>query len=196
MELFEDLNKKEKLLSKLKNYSFYYKIPIIKDEVLYFLRKIIFKNNFINIIEIGSAIGYSALGMLNIKNNIQTIERDYQRYQLALNFFKNYNYKIDFIWSEAFFYQPTKKYDLIFIDAAKVQYKKLFEKYSLFLNDNGMIICDNISLYNFNFKTNSRRIRRMKKKMDDFECFLKINNVFETVFYNIGDGLSVSKKLF
>ncbi|WBL31396.1 O-methyltransferase [Candidatus Phytoplasma sacchari] len=187
---------KEKLLFKLKNYSLKNNIPIIKDETLLFLQKIISKNKIIDILEIGTAIGYSALGMNNSQNNIQTIERDYYKYNLALVFFKNKKYMIDFIWTEAFFYEPKKKYDLIFIDASKAQYKNLFKKYSLFLNNRGIIICDNINLDIFSNKTRSRRIVRIIKKMNDFKSFLKKNVNFKTFFYNIGDGISVSQKFF
>ncbi|WCA22450.1 O-methyltransferase [Candidatus Phytoplasma oryzae] len=188
------MEEKKKLLLKLKKYSFDNHIPIVKDDTLFFLQKIIFDKKIINIMEIGTAIGYSALGMSNYNNHIQTIERDYEKYKLALYFFKNSNYKIDFIWSEAFCYQPKQKYDLIFIDAAKVQYQKLFEKYSLFLNSKGLIICDNINLNKLKNKKNLKRIIRIMEKMNDFKLFLKKNILFKTIFYNIGDGISISQK--
>ncbi|KAB8121888.1 O-methyltransferase ['Cynodon dactylon' phytoplasma] len=192
------MNTKESLLFKLKKYAIEHNIPIIKDETLYFLKKIIFEKKIIDIMEIGTAIGYSALGMSNNYNNIQTIERDYYRYKLTHIFFKNTNYKIEFIHSEAFFYQPHKKYDLIFIDAAKTQYQKLFEKYSFFLNHDGIIICDNINFLSHVKSTdsNSKRIIRIKQKINDFKIFLQKNTFFQTFFYDIGDGLSLSKKNF
>jgi predicted O-methyltransferase YrrM len=188
---------KKKLLIKLKKCSILNNIPIVKDETLFFLQKIIKKNKLINILEIGTAIGYSALGMNNHLNNIQTIERDFNKYKLALNFFKNYNFKIDFILSEAFFYQPKKKYDLIFIDAAKAQYQKLFNKYNFFLKKKGIIICDNINYFNNSISLKkSRSTKRIIKKINDFKFFLEKNIFFKTIFLNIGDGISISTKYF
>ncbi|WP_323847741.1 MAG: hypothetical protein Q2306_00130 [Phytoplasma sp.] len=187
---------KIKYLQKIKKYALENNIPIIHDETLIFLQKIIQKYNLINILEIGSAIGYSALAMSNEKNNIQTIERDYNKYKLALHFLDNKKFNIDFIWSEAFFYQPIKKYDLIFIDAAKAQYKKLFQKYNLFVNENKFIIFDNLNfrdLYIDNLDI-SRSTRRLIKKINEFKVFLKNNYFLKTFFLNIGDGLSVSQK--
>ncbi|WP_225695974.1 O-methyltransferase [Candidatus Phytoplasma sp. AldY-WA1] len=189
-------NEKEKFLKNIKTYALENNIPIIHDETLIFLQDIIKKNNLINILEIGTAIGYSALAMNNDKNNIQTIERDYNKYKIALDFFHEKKFNIEFIWSEALFYQPNKKYDLIFIDAAKVQYQKLFEKYNIFLNKNKFIICDNLNFHNLDINNPklSRSTKRLIQKMNYFKFFLKNNSFFETTFLNIGDGISISRK--
>ncbi|MDV3196185.1 MAG: hypothetical protein Q8885_01485 [Candidatus Phytoplasma stylosanthis] len=79
---------KKKYLKKIKKYALQNKIPIIHDETLLFLQKIIQKKKKINILEIGTAIGYSSLAMSNETNKIDTLERDYNKYQLSLYFFK------------------------------------------------------------------------------------------------------------
>ncbi|WP_341266538.1 hypothetical protein [Candidatus Phytoplasma fraxini] len=187
---------KIKYLRKIKKYALEHNIPIIHGETLIFLQKIIKKNNLINILEIGSAIGYSALAMSNEQNHIQTIERDFHKYKLALHLLEKTTFNIEFIWSEALFYQPTKKYDLIFIDAAKVQYQKLFQKYNLFLNENKFIICDNLNFHDLCIDNPdiSRSTRRLIIKMNEFKVFLQKNYFFTTFFLNIGDGLSISRK--
>ncbi|MEZ0180100.1 O-methyltransferase ['Camptotheca acuminata' phytoplasma] len=189
--------KKQDYLKKLKKISLKNKIPIIQDDTLLFLKKFIKRNKIINILEIGTAIGYSALGMSNENNQIDTIERDYNKYKLALDFFHEGVFNIKFIWAEAFFYQATQKYDLVFIDASKSQYEKIFQKYSVFLNDNGFIICDNLNFHNLNVDDPnlSRSTKRLIVKLNEFMTFLKNNNSFKTLFLNIGDGLSVSQKI-
>lgn len=190
------LSEKEKYLKKIKKYALEHKIPIIHDDTCVFLQKLIKENNLVNILEIGSGVGYSALVMSNENNNVQTIERDFNKYKLSLNFFHKTVFDIEFIWSEAFFYQPKKKYDLIFIDAAKVQYHKLFQKYNMFLNKNKFIICDNLNFHNLdiNDQTISRSTKRLIQKINDFKLFLQNNDSFQTFFINIGDGLSISQK--
>ncbi|KOR75553.1 SAM-dependent methyltransferase [Candidatus Phytoplasma pruni] len=81
---------KEKTLQEIKTYAISHQIPIIHDETKLFLEKMITDNNFRDVLEIGTAIGYSALSMSNEKNNIQTIEREYPNVQLAKDFFKKY----------------------------------------------------------------------------------------------------------
>ncbi|WEK82230.1 MAG: SAM-dependent methyltransferase [Candidatus Phytoplasma pruni] len=185
---------KEKTLQEIKTYAISHQIPIIHDETKLFLEKMITDNNFRDVLEIGTAIGYSALSMSNEKNNIQTIEREYPNVQLAKDFLKNISHEIEVIWSEAFFYQPQKKYDFIFIDASKVQYEKLFKKYQFFLKDNGVIVCDNLNFHNLDVNTISRSAKRIITKLNSFKTFLTENREFKTIFKDIGDGLSISWK--
>ncbi|QTX02665.1 SAM-dependent methyltransferase [Candidatus Phytoplasma luffae] len=189
-------NQKENYLKKIKKYALENKIPIVRDDTLLFLQKVIDKINISNILEIGTAIGYSALGMSNEHNQIHTIERDYNKYQLALSFLKQGKFNIEFIWSEALFYHPRQKYDLIFIDIAKAQYIKVFQKYQFFLKKNGIIICDNLNFHNLDIQSLniSRSTKRLIKKINDFKIFLKNNSTFDTLFLDIGDGLSFSVK--
>ena len=86
---------------------------------------------------------------------------------------------------------------MIFIDAAKGQYTNFFEKYKYFLKDNGTIITDNLKFHGYVGKSEtieSKNLRQLVGKIESYIDFLKNNNEFETTFYDIGDGLSVSKK--
>ena len=87
------------------------------------------------------------------------------------------------------------KYDLIFIDAAKGQYTKFFEKYKNFLNPNGTIITDNIKFHGYvgeSSKLDKGNLKSLVEKIENYIEFLKSNTEFDTKFYDIGDGLSVS----
>ena len=119
-------------MEKLEKYAKENNIPIMMKDGIEFLLEFIQRNNVKNILEIGSAIGYSAIRMALIDKNIKvtTIERDNERYEEALKNIKDYNVEeqIIIINDDAFNVELSDKYDLIFIDAAKSQYIKFFEK--------------------------------------------------------------------
>ena len=86
-------------------------------------------------------------------------------------------------------------YDLIFIDAAKGQYTKFFEKYKYFLKPGGVIISDNLKFHGHvgnRINIASRNLKQLVGKIENYIDFLKENEEFETKFYDVGDGLSVS----
>ena len=86
-------------------------------------------------------------------------------------------------------------YDLIFIDAAKGQYTKFFEKYKYFLKPGGVIISDNLKFHgHVGNRENiaNRNLKQLVGKIENYIDFLKENEEFETKFYDVGDGLSVS----
>ena len=88
-------------------------------------------------------------------------------------------------------------YDLIFIDAAKGQNINFFEKYKNFLNNGGTIITDNIEFHGMVGKSQeieSKNLRELVQKMENYIDFLKNNDDFNTEFLSIGDGLSVSTR--
>jgi len=177
------------------------KIPIIQKEGLLFLTDYIKENNVKTILEIGSAVGYSAIKMALIDNDIKitTVERDINRYNEAVNNIKlvGLDNRINIYNVDALEYIDNNKYDLIFIDAAKAQYIKFFEKYKLNLNDNGVIISDNLKFHGFVDNpelTNNRNTKQLAHKIKNYIEFLKTNKEFETTFYELGDGVSISRK--
>ena len=108
----------------------------------------------------------------------------------------NFKNRINVIHGDALEIEIKGKYDLIFIDAAKSQYIKFFEKYKYNLNENGSIITDNLSFHGLvddDSKTNNRNTKQLVKKIRNYIEFLNNNNEFDTEFYKIGDGISVSK---
>ena len=96
-------------------------------------------------------IGYSAIKFASVNDDIYvtTIERDEERYNEAVKNISSNNLsdRINIINADALIYSDDNKYDLIFIDAAKSQYIKFFEKYKNNLSDNGVIISDNLSFH-------------------------------------------------
>ena len=176
-------------------------IPIMEHDGIEFLLKYIKENNVKKILEIGSAIGYSAIRMclINDSINVTTIERDEVRYKEAVKNIKefNLNNRINIIFSDAFDVELNDKFDLIFIDAAKSQYIKFFIKFKENLNNNGVIVSDNLNFHGLTHtkeEIKSRNVRGIVRKLNNYIDFLNNNEEFETIFYDIGDGVSISKR--
>lgn len=186
----------------LENYAHENNIPIMLSDGIEFLLKYIKENNIKNVLEIGSAIGYSAIRMSLVDKDIKvtTIERDEERYQEAIKNIGDFGLEnqINIIFNDAFEVELDDKYDLIFIDAAKSQYIKFFEKFKDNLNDNGVIISDNLNFHGLvheDEKKLSRNVRGLVRKLNNYVEFLKNNKEFKTKFYDIGDGISISKRV-
>ena len=189
-------------IDELEEYAKINRIPIMQKEGIEFLVDYIKKNNIKNILEIGSAIGYSAIKMALVSEDIKvtTIEKDKERYDIAVENINSFGLEnqIKLIYGDALNTEINGVFDLIFIDAAKAQYIKFFEKYDKNLKLNGIIISDNLSFHglveNVESITN-RNTRQLVKKIQKYIDFLKENKKYKTVFYNLGDGIAVSKKI-
>ena len=186
----------------LEEYASKNNIPIMMKDGIEFLLEYIRKNDIKSILEIGSAIGYSAIRMCLVDDNIKvtTIERDVNRYNEAINNIKSFDLenRINIILDDAFNVELNDSYDLIFIDAAKSQYIKFFEKFKLNLNDNGVIVSDNLNFHGLTHtpleEIESRNVKGLVRKLNDYIDFLTDNKEFNTKFYDIGDGISISCK--
>lgn len=188
-------------LEEMEKYAKEQNVPIMEKEGIEFLTKYIKDNNIKSILEIGAAIGYSAIKMVSISDDIKvtTIERDSFRYNEAVKNieYNNLNDRINIILGDALEVNIEGSYDLIFIDAAKAQSIKFFEKYSPLLKDNGTIITDNINFHGLTFSDNpapTRNLRQLTRKIKTYLEFLENNKEYDSKYINIGDGVIVSKK--
>lgn len=188
-------------LSSLKDYASENSVPIMFDEGIEFIVNYIKENDVRFILEIGTAIGYSAIKFAQINPEIRifTIEYDIERYQKAVeNITKlNLDDQITVFLGDALKFDFTEKFDLIFIDGAKSQYINFFEKYKNNLKEYGVFISDNLFFHGMvenpeltqNYST-IKLIRKLKRYID----FLKANTEFQTEFYQLGDGVAVSRR--
>ena len=175
-------------------------VPIMLPDGIEFLLNYIKENNVKTILEIGTAIGYSAIRMALISSDIKvtTIERDIDRYNEAIKNISDFSLEnqINVIYADAFDVDLSEKFDLIFIDAAKSQYIKFFEKFKYNLSDTGTIFSDNLDFHclveNKENVSLSRNVRGLVRKINEYVAFLKDNREFKTDFYSIGDGIGVS----
>lgn len=188
-------------LKKLEEYAKDNNIPIMQKDGIEFLTDYIKKNNIKKVLEIGSAIGYSAIKMALVDDDIliTTIERDKDRFDLAIKNIKEFGLenRINIMNADALDIELTDIYDLIFIDAAKSQYIKFFEKFDKNLVKNGVIVTDNLSFHGLvedDSKTNNRNTKQLVKKIRNYIEYLKSNDNYITNFYKLGDGVAVSIK--
>ena len=189
------------LLEKIEEYAKINNVPIMEPDGIEFLIRYIKENNIKNILEIGTAIGYSSIKMALISKDIKvtTIERDEKRYNEALKNIKEaaLENQITTILQDAFEVNLNEKYDLIFIDAAKAQYIKFFEKFKHNLDDNGVIISDNLEFHGLTHSDHSklsRNVRGLVRKLNNYIEFLENNKEFNTTFIKIGDGIGISTR--
>lgn len=193
---------KYRLVREIKDYAIINKVPIMQDDGIEFLTTFIIKHQIKSVLEIGTAIGYSAIMMCLCNPNLKvtSIERDEKRYLEALNNVKKMHLedRITLIFNDALNVRLTGKFDLIFIDAAKSQNIKFFELFERNLNDNGVIITDNMYFHGLVKKNekeiSSRNVRGIVRKIKDYITFLKENDNYETVIHDVGDGIAVSFK--
>ncbi len=189
------------MLDKLEQTAIKNNIPIMSKDGINYLINFIKENKVKTILEIGTAIGYSAIKMAFIDPEIKivTIERDQNRYNEAIVNVKEFGLEkqIDVILADALEIDITSKFDLVFIDAAKAQYIKFFEKFKHNLNKHGIIVSDNLNFHGLvnSDKTDlSRNLRNLVLKIEKYIQFLENNIEFKTKFINIGDGISISRK--
>ncbi len=193
----------DSLIRQMKEYALDNNVPIMTEGGINYLIKYIKKNNIKNILEVGTAIGYSAILMCSVDEDITvtTIERDEKRYLEALKNIKKAKLedRINLIYHDALDVSVDGEYDLIFIDAAKAQNRNFFEKFKKNLKEDGTIITDNMNFHGLVNKDlesiESRNLRQLVRKVKEYKVFLEENKEFTTEFFDIGDGIAVSKRV-
>ena len=189
------------MLKEIEDYARENNVPIMMPDGIDYLCNYIKEKNIKSILEIGSAIGYSAIRMALVSDdiNITTIEKDKDRYDIAVNNIEKFNLedRINIILGDAIEIEMTDKYDLLFIDAAKGKNIFFFEKYKHNLSDCGIIITDNLffhGLVNDESLIKTKNQRGIVNKIKNFISFLDNNTEFKTEYISVGDGISISEK--
>lgn len=189
------------LIEEMEKYALVNDIPIMQHEGIDFMCAFIKEHQIKNILEIGSAIGYSAMrmAMLDSQIHVTTIERDQKRYQKAVDYINRSSCEtqITLLYGDALTADISGNYDLIFIDAAKAQYIRFFERYEPLLKPKGYIISDNLKFHGFvehPETATSRNLRQLVGKISRFVEYLKRRDDFDTTFLEQGDGIGISQK--
>ena len=189
----------------MKQYAQDFDVPIIQDQGLELMLQLLRIKQPQSILEIGTAIGYSSLMMARHLPNthIVRIERDPKRYNEAIAYHERSTIKEQVTLIEADALEianeelPIQKYDVIFIDAAKAQYQKFFEKYEPLLKEDGMIISDNLIFHGHIFDNNqkqSRNLKQLVRKINRYNDWLANHPNYDTLLLPIGDGVAISLK--
>ena len=162
-----------------------------------FLKIIIKLGNYKNILELGTYLGYSTLGMaLTTSGTITTIDKDDQFVKKAFIFWKksNVKHKIKYIRGIALDEiekLPLNSFDMIFIDADKTNNVKYYEKCKSLLSSDGILIFDNV-LWKGKVSEETKDPKALKIK--EFNNYVKNDNYFEISLISIGDGMMLCKK--
>lgn len=204
--LKQSIPEQNPFFQQMEKFAIEHRIPIMDSVGIHTMLQIMKLQQPKKILEIGTAIGYSALRIADSLPNskIVTIEMDLSRVEKAKEFIAKANKedKITLIEGNALevkdLITPNGPFDAIFIDAAKAQYQKFFHLYEDQLTPNGCFYIDNILfkgiVFNLEGNTN-KRLKNIAKKIDAFLQWLLKQEEFETMILPVGDGLVVSRKI-
>ena len=193
------MNKEE--LEKIKQKALEEHIPIIMDDTLEVIEKQLKEKPPKRILEIGAAVGYSAMcfsEFLAAGGKIDTIERDEERIKEAKINFKNVGVeeKIKLYEGDAVEILPTlnEKYDMVFIDAAKGKYPFFLKEALRMINENGIIFADNILYKGYVMSDyNKHKQRTAVRNLREYIKEVSESPNLETEILEVGDGLAISR---
>lgn len=179
-------------------------VPIMEPAGMEALLQILRIHNPKRILEIGTAIGYSALRMADALPDakIITIERDEERYSEAR---KNVEAagasgRMELIFGDALEtageVEPFAPFDAVFIDAAKGQYQKFFSLYAPMLRAGGILITDNVLFKGLVYKEEAEngRLGKLAGKIHGYNVWLTGLEDYVTTILPVGDGVAISYK--
>lgn len=195
------MENRKQLISAMETYAQEHQVPIIDAESLRFLVDFFAKNQVTSILEIGSAIGYSAIQFADqLGAKVVTVERDEQRFELARENVRQAGLEGQIElhlhdaleWDFAADY-PNAQFDALFIDAAKGKNLQMFEKFVPYAKK--IIITDNV-LYHGLVETTehirNRRTRQMINKIRTYNEWILNNPEFDSYLERVGDGLIIT----
>ena len=176
-------------------------VPIMSEETLDVIAQLIQDNHISKILEFGTATGYSSLSLANRCTwvSIDTLEKDENRYQIALHNKQLVNdQQVTMICADAKTWPIDHFYDLVIIDAAKAQNQFLFERVLPFVKPRGYVVVDNMSFHGHVATIpqgkNKRNLRQMVTKIVQFLNFVEEQPYLESKLLEVGDGLLIIKR--
>jgi len=187
----------------LKNKALEEHIPIVMDDTLDEIYKILKKIKPENILELGTATGYSSICFAtklinnNVDVHIDTIELDEKRANQAIENIKSFNLdnNINVIIGNAVEVLPNinKKYDLFFIDAAKGKYPIFLQEALRMSHKGSIILADNILYKGYVMSDyNKHKQRTAVNHLREYIKDVTTNDKLETKILEIGDGLAIT----
>ena len=191
-------------LNELEAYAGQTRVPIIRKEMQSFLRTLLMMNKPKQILEVGTAIGFSALWISEYMpedGHITTIEKYEKRIPIARENFKKYGKedRITLLEGDAadILCKLEGSFDMIFMDAAKGQYIHFLPEVLRLLSKGGVLLSDNVlqdgAIIESKFAV-TRRDRTIHKRMREYLYTLKNHEQLETAILTLGDGVALSVK--
>jgi len=190
----------------LEGYALEHRIPIIEASSMHFIKQLILIHQPKRILEIGTAIGYSALCMHEMlpEAELISIEKNEEMYELALANIKAYakNDKIKVLKGDALTllerFSKEDMFDFVFIDAAKGQYERFFQMIDPLVRQGGLIVSDNILFRDYVTGVQEelpKRFQSLVKKLKLYNENMMKNEAYHSSIIPIGDGLLISVKI-
>ncbi|WP_046178724.1 O-methyltransferase [Domibacillus tundrae] len=198
------LTPREGLLDEMEQYAAEHRVPIMEPVGIDTLLAVLKLQNPARLLEIGTAIGYSALRMTAAVPGLRvtTLERDEDRFEKANQYISRSGDqdRIHILFGDAL--ELAEKaaedgpFDAIFIDAAKGQYRRFFELYAPMLKQGGVIYSDNVLFkgYAAGVDAPTKRIEKMVRKITDYNQWLMAHPGYDTSIIPSGDGIAISIK--
>jgi len=189
------------ILNEQRIYAVLNKVPILRESEVHLFEELISLYKPSRILEVGTAIGYSALLLARHGSpevQIDTIELDEQRYGMAQHFIGQSKYKdqISLHLGDANEVLPTLEgpYDLVFLDGPKGQYKKQLEIIEPKLAPQAVVLADNVLFRGYvrGGKEAPYRYKTIVKRLRDYLDLVEDKERYNTTIYPLGDGMSVS----
>ena len=188
-------------LKTLENFARQNHIPVLLDDSALFLSEFVREKQFKNILEIGTAIGYSGSIMLleSKKANLTTIELKKESFDLAINTFNTLGVgnRVMQLLGDAYehiliLHEQKQKYDLIFLDGPKGQYLRYYPYLLDMLADGGCLLADNVLLKGMVRKEGviPHKKRAMVTKLKQFVKEIETRQDLNTTIHEIGDGIA------
>ena len=195
------IDEKDPLILEMEEYAKEYNVPIVTKEVAEYLKFLVKDKDIKNVLEVGTAIGYSGIVMgkeIEPKGGkLYTIEIDEERYNLAQENIKKSGLKnIISIKGDATeeISKIDDNFDFVFIDASKGHYKEFFEDSMKLLNKDGIIFIDNIMFRGYLYKEFPKRFKTIVRRLNEFIEYLHTREDGEFVLLPFGDGVGLFRK--
>lgn len=191
------------LIKKLELFAEKNRVPILDSASAVLLEQMIIIAKPKRVLEIGTAIGYSSIRVariLGVNSMLVTIEKSAPNFKLAQQNFKDAGVesKIEFLFGDALEIMPgiKKKFDFIFLDADKEDYKKLFELSLSLLNKGGVIFVDNLMWSGYAAKkVVPKKFKNSSRHIKEFNNFFMNHELLKTSLLPIGDGIGIGIKI-
>ena len=204
MEYLSSFRKQtDSLIEEMEAYAKEHNVPILSWQSADFLEQLVLLKNPKRVLELGTAIAYSSIRiarMLQGKSVIHTIEKSTDNISIAKDFISKSGLasKIKLLEGDAVNVMPQlkKKYDIIFLDADKEDYKRLFDYSLVLLRRGGVLVVDNLLWHGYaasnrvppNYKESTRHIREFNL------LFMNQPNLKSSII-PVGDGLGIGVKI-
>lgn len=198
--IINKIKENDQHILEMEAYAKEYNIPIITKEVAEYLKFTVKTYGFKNILEIGTAIGYSGTIMAKeiqkLNGKLTTLEIDEERFLVAKGNFEKANLNnVELILGDALEELPklNEKYDFVFMDASKGKYKEFFDIIYPKVEEGGLIFIDNIMFRGYLYQEYPKRFKTIVRKLEEFIDYLYKEHDF--VLLPFGDGIGLVRRI-